>query len=174
MSAAVRMHCDEGLNKKGDILVRNLMLLLYPAAVSHTWGTVEKKKKRGCMGEDVGVFVWERGKTDHVTSLIHPPGLYVCSGTKEWPLRMSFYSHRHRRAARRGEIVPGCQCSDLIFCVTVLDLPEGACYRVVLVLGEDLKLVRCFFVVVVIVFINLILPCACMRDSLTPATRLHK
>lgn len=86
----------------------------------------------------------EEEKNDHVTSLIHPPGLYVCSGTKEWPLRMSFYSHRHRRAARRGEIVPGCQFSDLIFCVTVLDISEGACYRVVLVLGEDLKLLRFF------------------------------
>lgn len=53
----------------------------------------------------MGVFVWEKRKNDHVTSLIHPPGpvrVCVCahSRTKEWPLGIgaacfgAFLQHR--------------------------------------------------------------------------------
>lgn len=61
MSAAVRMHCDEGLNKKGGGYIS---AQLDAATVSCRGLThlEKKKKKSGCMGEDVGVFVWERGK----------------------------------------------------------------------------------------------------------------
>ena len=48
-----------------------------------------KKSEEWLHGGGCGCVCVGKRKSDHVTSLIHPLGLYVCSGTKEWPLRIS-------------------------------------------------------------------------------------
>ena len=129
----------------------NLMLLQYPDGADcplRVNTELKKKSEEWLHGGGCGCVCMGKRKSDHVTSLIHPLGLYVCSGTKEWPLRISsaFLVLFFTTALQLSCNIPARTGSSatlfLWYCLIpcgILNIPQGACYSVATVLGEDLK-----------------------------------
>lgn len=176
MSAAVRMHCDEGLNKKrrGYISAQLDAATVSCRGLTHLEKSGEEEEEERLHGRGCGcVCVGKRKKWP--CDFTHPPTGPLCmQRDKGMATQDEFLQpppQTSRSEGRNSSWLP-------------VQRPYFLCHRLGYLGRSSLTelfqfLVRIwsvwdFVVVVVVVFINLILPYACMRDSLTPATRLHK